>query len=130
MGVPLRSMTGFARVRCALGDGELMVSVKSVNHRGLDLVIQSSAALDPFESGIRALVKSQVLRGHVEVRVSLPKRGADGSALELNRGLLRAYLHTFRQEAEAHNLDSKPDLNAALPIPGLFPQPQNPAPRH
>ena len=73
MPAPLRSMTGFARVRRPLGDGELVVSVKSVNHRGLDLVIQAPSALDPFESAIRALVKASVVRGHVEVRVSLPK---------------------------------------------------------
>ena len=46
--LPLRSMTGFARVRRALGDGELVVSVKSVNHRGLDLLIQAPSALDPL----------------------------------------------------------------------------------
>jgi uncharacterized protein (TIGR00255 family) len=128
MGAPLRSMTGFARVRRPLGDGELMVSVKSVNHRGLDLVIQSSAALDPFEGALRALVKSQVVRGHVEVRVSFPKRAADGSALELNRGFLHGYLRTFREEAEAHDLDSKPDLNAALRIPGMFAEAENAGP--
>jgi uncharacterized protein YicC (UPF0701 family) len=40
MPAPLRSMTGFARVRYPLGDGELVVSAKSVNHRSLDLLIQ------------------------------------------------------------------------------------------
>ena len=33
----VRSMTGYARVRRAVGDGELTVGVKAVNHRGLDL---------------------------------------------------------------------------------------------
>ena len=121
-------MTGFARVRCPLGDGELTVSVKSVNHRGLDLVIQSSAALDPFEGAIRALVKSQVIRGHVEVRVSFPKNANGASALVLNRDFLHAYLRTFREEADAHELDSKPDLNAALRIPGMFAEAENAGP--
>ena len=39
-------MTGFARVRHPLGDGELVVSAKSVNHRSLDLVIQVPPALE------------------------------------------------------------------------------------
>ena len=46
MSVPLRSMTGFARVRSPLGDSELVVSAKSVNHRSLDLAIQVPSALD------------------------------------------------------------------------------------
>ncbi len=66
-------MTGFARVRRPLGDGELVVSVKSLNHRGLDVHVHAPSAADPFENAIRALVKSRVARGHVEVRISLPQ---------------------------------------------------------
>jgi uncharacterized protein (TIGR00255 family) len=113
-------MTGFARVRRPLGDGELVVSVKSVNHRSLDLAIQSSSAVDPFEGAIRAMVKSRVVRGHVDVRVSLPKIAGGASALALNRAFLHDYLRIFREEAEAHDLNSQPDLNAALRIPGMF----------
>ncbi|MDP8989575.1 MAG: YicC family protein [Acidobacteriota bacterium] len=120
MPAPLRSMTGFARVRRPLGDGELVVSVKSVNHRGLDLVIQTPPALEPFEGAIRALVKAGVARGHVEVRVSLPKSANGEAALALDRKFLYDYLRIFREETAAQGLESKPDLNAALRIPGMF----------
>lgn len=120
MGAPLRSMTGFARVRRPLEQGELMVSVKSVNHRTLDLVIQSSSAVDPFEAMIRSMVKTNVVRGHVEVRVSFPKRSAAGSALALNRDFLHEYLRMFRDETVNHDLDCKPDLNAAFRVPGML----------
>jgi uncharacterized protein (TIGR00255 family) len=120
MSAPLRSMTGFARTRHPLGDGELVVSVKSVNHRGLDLHIQAPAALDPLEAVIRALVKSHVSRGHIEVRVSLPKSAVAGGFHVINREALAQYLRVFREEAETHNLDAKPDLNAAMRIPGIL----------
>jgi uncharacterized protein (TIGR00255 family) len=113
-------MTGFARVRRPLGDGELVVSAKSLNHRSLDLSIQVPPALESFESVIRAMVKSSVLRGHVEVRVSLPKRAAGDAVLALDREFLHDYLRIFREEAAALDLESKPDLNAALRIPGMF----------
>ena len=121
MVAPLRSMTGFARVRRPLGDGELVVSVKSLNHRALDLHIQAASAADPFESAIRAMVKGHIARGHVEVRISLPKAASNGTAASaLNREFLAEYLRIFREEAENHGLDSKPDLNAALRIPGML----------
>jgi uncharacterized protein (TIGR00255 family) len=121
MAAPLRSMTGFARVRRPLGDGEVVVSVKSLNHRALDLHIQAASSADPFESAIRAMVKGHIARGHVEVRVSLPKAAANGNAASaLNREFLAEYLRIFREEAENHGLDSKPDLNAALRIPGML----------
>jgi uncharacterized protein (TIGR00255 family) len=113
-------MTGFARVRRPLGDGELVVSAKSVNHRGLDLVIQVPSALEPYESLIRSKVKSSVVRGHVEVRVSLPKSANGDAALALDRKFLHDYLRLFREETAEHGLDSQPDLNAALRVPGMF----------
>ncbi len=116
----LRSMTGFARVRKALGDGELIVSLKSLNHRGLDIQVHAPSAADPFENAIRAMVKSRIARGHVEVRVSLPQAASNGNAPALNHAMLQEYLKAFREAASTHNLNSTPDLNAALRIPGMF----------
>lgn len=124
----LRSMTGFARMRYPLGDGELVVSAKSVNHRSLDLVIQVPPILEPSEGAIRAKVKANIVRGHVEVRVSVPKSAAGDATLVLDREFLRGYLRVFREEAAAHDLESKPDLNAALRIPGMFTVVENAGP--
>jgi uncharacterized protein (TIGR00255 family) len=117
---PIHSMTGFARVRCPLGDGELVVGLKSLNHRGLDIQIHAPSSVDPFEGTIRAAVKERVVRGHVEVRVSLPQAASNGNAPVLNQALLEEYLKAFRAAADQHGLDSEPDLNAALRLPGMF----------
>jgi uncharacterized protein (TIGR00255 family) len=113
-------MTGFARARRPLGDGEIIVSVKSVNHRGLDVQVHASSAADPFENAIRAMVKQRLTRGHVEVRIALSESAAGGGSLALNRALLDEYLKAFREAASAHALDAQPDLNAALRVPGMF----------
>jgi uncharacterized protein (TIGR00255 family) len=119
MTTPLRSMTGFARVRRPLGDGELVVSVKSLNHRGLDIQVHAPAAADSFEAAIRAMVKSKLSRGHVEVRLSFPADSAKGGAA-WNRTLLDEYVKAFREAAAAHSIDAQPDLNAAFRLPGMF----------
>ncbi len=115
----LRSMTGFARARKAVAGGEIVVSVKSLNHRGLDLHFHMPAELDPFENGLRAAVKGRVARGHVEVRVSLVRSGTE-PALGVNKALLDAYVASFRRAASEYGLDEAPDLNAALRLPGMF----------
>ncbi len=124
MGV-VRSMTGFARARRSLptpsGEGELSVSIKTVNHRGLDVHVRGPESADLFEAAIRGLVKGRVVRGHVEVRVSLASGGgSSNSALALNKGLLEAYVNAFRDAASAHGLNVQPDLNAAFRVPGMF----------
>ncbi len=116
---PIRSMTGYARVRKTAGDTEIVMSVKSVNHRALDLHFHCPAELDPIENDMRALVRRSLTRGHVEVRVSLA-REASTASLTLNRSLLRAYLDAFQQAAAEHGLKAEPDLNSAFRIPGMF----------
>jgi uncharacterized protein (TIGR00255 family) len=120
----VRSMTGFARTRRSLpaagGSGELAVSIKTVNHRGLDVHVRGPESADPFEAAIRGLVKGRVVRGHVEVRLSLAGGGSGGNALALNKGLLDAYVNAFRDAASAHDLNAQPDLNAAFRVPGMF----------
>src|SRR5215471_14819631 len=125
MSTSVRSMTGFARARRPLGEGEVVVSVKSVNHRGLDIHVRAPASTDPFEVAIRALVKSHVARGHVEIRVSIPGAAAEASAPALNQALLSQYLKVFREAAAAHSLNASPDLNTAFRFPGILASAEN-----
>jgi uncharacterized protein (TIGR00255 family) len=119
--LPLRSMTGFARSRKTLDSGEIVVSVKSLNHRGLDVQVHAPSAADEFENAIRSMVKGRLVRGHVEVRISLPSNGVNGSAaLALNRDLLHQYLKAFHEAADAHNIHAEPDLNAAFRHTGML----------
>src|SRR5512140_290573 len=104
--LPLRSMTGFARARRPLGDGELVVSVKTLNHRSLDVHVHAPSVADPFENAMRALIKTRLARGHVEVRISLPPAATNGGSAALNRTLLEEYLGAFNQAAAEHGLDT------------------------
>lgn len=119
MRCPVRSMTGFARVHRATPHGEIVVNVKGVNHRGLDLHFHNSAEFDQFENAMRAVIKRSVVRGHVELRVSI-QRTEDGAA-GLNEALLNQYVTAFRKAARDHHLsETTPDLNAAFRLPGMF----------
>jgi uncharacterized protein (TIGR00255 family) len=114
----VRSMTGFARVRRVLEAGELVVSLKAVNHRGLDLHFHVPPELESIEHEIRAVVKNSVGRGHLQIHVQFNRSLADIPAL--NRDLFRAYLAAFREAAAEFQVSGHPDLNAALRVPGMF----------
>jgi len=113
-------MTGFARAHRPAAGREIVVSVKSVNHRGLDIHIRGPEAADPFEAAVRALVKSQVARGHVDVRISIQEDAEGSGRFSLNRAMLEQYLRAFGEAAREHKLDVQPDLDAALRVPGMF----------
>ena len=114
-----RSMTGFARVRKTVPGGEILVSIKSVNHRGLDMHFHMAAELDGFEGAIRNAVKAKVARGHLQIHVTL-NRTAVADSSTLNRPLMTAYLQAFREAASQFGPACQPDLNAALRLPGML----------
>jgi uncharacterized protein (TIGR00255 family) len=112
-------MTGFARVRRSVEEGELTLSLKSVNHRGLDLHFHLPPEFDALENEIRTVLKSGLVRGHVQIHLSFLRAGAQTDA-PLNRALLEAYMSAFREASEIYKLSGEPDLNAVLRIPGML----------
>jgi uncharacterized protein (TIGR00255 family) len=112
-------MTGFARVQKTTEHGDISVSLKSVNHRGLDLHFHLGADLDSLEHVMRGTLKRAVLRGHVDVRCSV-MRPANGASGTLNLPLFRSYVAAFRKAAAEEGIDAQPDLNRILLLPGIL----------
>jgi uncharacterized protein (TIGR00255 family) len=119
-------MTGFARVQKATEHGGIVIALKSVNHRGLDLHFHWGADLDSIEHVMRAALKRAVLRGHVDVRCSV-QRAANGAPGGLNLPLFRSYLAAFRQAAAEEGIEAQPDLNRILLLPGILGASEQPA---
>jgi uncharacterized protein (TIGR00255 family) len=115
----IRSMTGFARARRTICGYDVTVSLKSVNHRGLDLHFHTSADLDPYENAMRSAIKQKTSRGHIDIRVNIVRAGED-AAPEFDASRLDQYVKAFRHAAKVYGLSGEPDLNSALRIPGMF----------
>jgi uncharacterized protein (TIGR00255 family) len=92
--------------------------MKSVNHRFLDLNLRLPSYCDGLEVQMRRMLKERLRRGHVEVTLQLERRSAAG--IQLNEGLLAAYMEAYRGASEANGLEYEPDLNAMLRIPGMM----------
>lgn len=112
-------MTGYALARIQTSGGELTISLRSVNHRGLDLHFHQNGQLAQFENAMRAVLKQHILRGHVEIRMSLAQ-DVDGETVAYNRELLKRYVALFRQACDDVGVQSTPDLNTFFALPGIF----------
>jgi uncharacterized protein (TIGR00255 family) len=120
----IRSMTGYAQVKAHLSDElTLTLSLKSVNHRFLDLHLRMPSELDPLEMKVRRVLKERLHRGHLEVTLGIERSGGAGFAV--NRELVGGYLRTFREVAEEFGVSAEPDLNAVLKMPGAMNAAQN-----
>jgi uncharacterized protein (TIGR00255 family) len=117
--MPLRSMTGFAQVKGQInGKINFTLSLKSVNHRFLDLHFRMPSESDGLEMKLRRLLKEKVARGHLELTLSLDRGGSEGFVL--NRELVSGYIKAFRAGAAEFGLAAEPDLNVILRMPGAM----------
>ena len=121
----IRSMTGFAQAKGQVnGRVGFTLSLKSVNHRFLDLHFRMPSGSDALEMKLRPLLKEKLGRGHIELVLNLER--SSGESLEFDRQMVRMYLEAFRSAAAEFGLKDEPDLNAILRLPGILDAPALP----
>jgi uncharacterized protein (TIGR00255 family) len=112
-------MTGFARVSSRISDAlGFTLSLKSVNHRFLDLHLRLPSGMDSLEMQLRRLLKQKLARGHVEVTLNLDR--GQRAEIACDEKLVADYIEAFRETAAKHGLACQPDLNAIFRLPGVF----------
>ena len=117
--MPIYSMTGFARVQVRIQDElSYTLSIKSVNHRFLDVQLRIPNGLDALEMELRKAIKDALVRGHVDLTLSVDRTAQ--SRAGYNRELVVGYIDAFSAARADFGLNGEPDLNAILKIPGAL----------
>jgi uncharacterized protein (TIGR00255 family) len=114
----LRSMTGYAQAQSADNGVGLRVSVRSVNHRFLDLHLRVPEGFEPLEPRIRQIVRERVRRGHLDVTLRYELAGP--AAVSVNQEVAAAYLRAVEDLRKQYGIQSDPDLAAILRLPGVI----------
>jgi uncharacterized protein (TIGR00255 family) len=114
----VRSMTGFAQVKGQLGDLSFTLSLKSVNHRFLDVHMRMPLGTDALEMKLRRALKEKLARGHVDLTFGVTSTSA--AELGVNRELIGSYIEAFRAVSAEYALHGEPDLNAIFRLPGAM----------
>ncbi|MHB8524967.1 MAG: YicC/YloC family endoribonuclease [Candidatus Acidiferrales bacterium] len=113
----LKSMTGYAQARVEQDGWAVQLSLRSVNHRFLDLRIRVSEGWDALETEIRRVARDNVRRGHLDVTVQV--EAANGHSISINREVAAEYLRAAKSLGEQFGVKSDPDLAAILRLPGV-----------
>jgi uncharacterized protein (TIGR00255 family) len=86
----IKSMTGFASVTREDERATMTVTIKSLNHRYLDLQLRMPQSLATLEAEVRTLVGKRVARGRVELGLSVQLRQVPGVEVEFNAAFAQA----------------------------------------
>jgi len=111
-------MTGYAQAQVIENGWSLRVSVRSVNHRFLDLHLRVPEGFEPVEPRIRQIVRERVRRGHLDVTLHYDPAGP--AAVGVNREVAAAYLQAVNSLREEFGIATQPDLAAILRLPGVI----------
>lgn len=112
------SMTGFAEVQAKQDGWSMWLSVRSVNHRFLDLHIHLPDGWERLEPLIRRVVRGRVRRGRVDVRLSVTPSAP--SAIGMNHEVAAAYLKIIEALGKEFHIEAQPDLAQILRLPGVI----------
>ena len=117
----VRSMTGYAQARSEQNGWNMRVSLRSVNHRFLDLRVHIPEGFEALEPQMRQMVRDHVHRGHVDLTLHIDvSRSAN---LQIDRKLATAYLRAIEELRQEFNLAPEPHLVALLRLPGVVAPP-------
>jgi len=111
-------MTGYAEAQRVEHGFSMRVSVRSVNHRFLDLHVRVPEGFEPLEPRIRHIVRERVRRGHLDVTLRYEPAGP--ATLAINQQVAAAYVEAVNGLRKQFGIHTEPDLLAVLRLPGVM----------
>jgi uncharacterized protein (TIGR00255 family) len=121
----LQSMTGFGSARLDSDQYTIIVEIRSLNSKGMDLVVRSPRYLNDKEYEIRNMITKSLVRGKVTVNIDYVKNKAQKARNTINKELLQAYYQELSNAADVVGASAKQDLfRLALHMPDVLQQEQ------
>lgn len=107
------SMTGFGKSSCELGNKKVVVEIKSLNSKQLDMTSRVPAAYKEKDIELRNIVAQKLERGKVEFSMFVENVGKETSA-QINMPILEAYHAQLKEAAERLGVEPPADWFAVL----------------
>jgi uncharacterized protein (TIGR00255 family) len=123
----IRSMTGYGHASVEAEALRGAVTVRSLNHRFLDVTLHLPRRLQPLEAEVKERVAAAVARGRVEVTVqaALPDAGAE--AVVASQPLVTSLVRTLRDMQSEYGLEGGVSVADLVRFPGALERVEGPA---
>lgn len=116
----LQSMTGFGSGRAVVGDEEISVELKSVNHKFCEVKARLPRELASLEATVLKIVKDRLARGAVDVAIRRSSVNASASVPTIDIALAREYRRALAEIAKATGIEDNPRVLDIASQPGVM----------
>lgn len=116
----VKSMTGFGREHVVANGREIIVEIRSVNHRYYEFTARTPRSYGYLDEKLKAFLKNGISRGKVEASVTIYNQEGTDAEIELNESVARGYLQALRGSADTLELDDDLTLSSIMRLPDIF----------
>lgn len=116
----IKSMTGFGRCLETVGGKDILVEIKSVNHRYYEFSARVPRAYGYLEEKLKGFLQGRISRGKVEVGVTVYNASAENESIEVNRDVAKQYISALRSANEELGLTDDLTLSKLMRLPDIF----------
>jgi uncharacterized protein (TIGR00255 family) len=117
----LKSMTGFGRAEQQVGEKVVVVEIKSLNGKQLEINTKIPSLLKAYELDMRNLLQQNLVRGTVEISINLKQNGAS-RPMTINTDLAKQYYQSVVQIADELQLPKEDLLAIIMKLPEVVAQ--------
>ena len=114
------SMTGYGRVEKKYPNFDLIIELKSLNSRYLDIHTKFHDSIYKYENDIIALLRKRCIRGKLYILININENSCNSQSIELNKNKLKIYINQINELKKATKINDDVNLDYLLKIPDLF----------
>lgn len=116
----LKSMTGYGRAQKTLDGRDILVEIKSVNHRYFEFNARIPRSYGYIEDKLKTLAAESISRGKVDMSVSIYTVAGKSAEISINSAIVKGYIEALRSVKDEFSLNDDLSLSAVARMPDVF----------
>ena len=116
----VRSLTGYGRSQQQLGGYDILLEIRSVNHRYFEFSCKTPRMYGYLEDRLKAFVQERVSRGKIQVNLYLQRLDGGDEVIAVNRAVAQGYLQALREVRAELDVDDDIALSDIARLPDVF----------
>lgn len=113
-------MTGYGRAQNVLNGRDILVEIRSVNHRYFDYSSRIPRVYSYVDEKLKTLFKEVISRGKVEVSVTINALESKDSVIHVNKSIAEGYITALRSLSGEFDLGDDLKLSNLIKILDIF----------
>lgn len=116
----IKSMTGYGNSRKTMGNREISIEIRSVNHRYFEFSCRIPRELSFLEEKIRTAVKQRIFRGKVDLYLTIGTDENEQAQVVINHGLASGYIKALKELAQKYGISDDTSVSLLSKYPDIF----------